>query len=173
MTFMRMAVLATAPLALAATPASATKVFTFDLTGAYSAQFSITKAAFGAPVDASVDGFIVEDVAGVYGGKAQRAPSITFATDAFGGGMTIELLSGAFAGFLGEQLFTGTTAMPVARTGTFTLRSDVDGALATLVVAQADAVPEPATWALMIAGFAAVAGAMRRRSAVRTAVRFA
>ncbi|WP_419809195.1 PEPxxWA-CTERM sorting domain-containing protein [Sphingomonas sp.] len=35
------------------------------------------------------------------------------------------------------------------------------------------AVPEPATWALMIVGFGAVGGAMRRRSAVRTNVSFA
>lgn len=35
------------------------------------------------------------------------------------------------------------------------------------------AVPEPATWALMIMGFGAVGGAMRRRSAVRTNVSFA
>lgn len=37
----------------------------------------------------------------------------------------------------------------------------------------AGAVPEPATWALMIVGFGAVGGAMRRRSAVRTNVSFA
>jgi len=33
-------------------------------------------------------------------------------------------------------------------------------------------VPEPATWALMILGFGAVGGAMRRRNA-KTSVRFA
>lgn len=34
-------------------------------------------------------------------------------------------------------------------------------------------VPEPATWALMILGFGAVGGAMRRRQSVATKVRFA
>ena len=34
-------------------------------------------------------------------------------------------------------------------------------------------VPEPTTWALMIVGFGVVGGAMRRRNAVRTSVRFA
>lgn len=35
------------------------------------------------------------------------------------------------------------------------------------------AVPEPATWAMMLAGFGAIGFAMRRRSKVKTAVRFA
>lgn len=38
---------------------------------------------------------------------------------------------------------------------------------------QAGAVPEPATWALMILGFGAVGGAMRRRQSVAAKVRFA
>ncbi len=37
----------------------------------------------------------------------------------------------------------------------------------------AGGVPEPATWALMILGFGAVGGAMRRRQAVTAKVRFA
>jgi hypothetical protein len=37
----------------------------------------------------------------------------------------------------------------------------------------AGAVPEPASWALMIAGFGLVGGAMRRRAAVRTTIRYA
>jgi len=37
----------------------------------------------------------------------------------------------------------------------------------------AGAVPEPASWALMIAGFGLVGGAMRRRAAVWTTVRYA
>lgn len=41
---------------------------------------------------------------------------------------------------------------------------------ATLFAVQAPAVPEPATWAMMIAGFGLVGGAMRRR---RTGVAFA
>lgn len=35
------------------------------------------------------------------------------------------------------------------------------------------AVPEPATWAMMIGGFGLIGGAMRRRSSVRSSVRFA
>ena len=41
-----------------------------------------------------------------------------------------------------------------------------------IAAAQLGGVPEPATWALMILGFGAVGGAMRRRNA-KTSVRFA
>ena len=37
----------------------------------------------------------------------------------------------------------------------------------------AGAVPEPATWAMMIIGFGGVGGAMRRRSKVRAKISFA
>lgn len=37
----------------------------------------------------------------------------------------------------------------------------------------AGAVPEPATWAMMVIGFGAVGGALRRRSKVATSVRYA
>jgi hypothetical protein len=41
------------------------------------------------------------------------------------------------------------------------------------VVSLAGGVPEPATWALMILGFGAIGGAMRRRQSVAAKVRFA
>jgi hypothetical protein len=41
------------------------------------------------------------------------------------------------------------------------------------VLASASAVPEPASWAMMILGMGAVGGALRRRSKVSTSVKFA
>jgi hypothetical protein len=45
--------------------------------------------------------------------------------------------------------------------------------VASLTPSVPGGVPEPATWALMILGFGAVAGAMRRRRSVTATVRFA
>jgi hypothetical protein len=61
--------------------------------------------------------------------------------------------------FGGPPLFTGTNAAPTFKTGTFTLFSE-DGR-STLTIA---AIPEPASWGLMIAGFGAVGFALRRRN---------
>lgn len=46
-------------------------------------------------------------------------------------------------------------------------------AFGTATSSLAGAVPEPATWALMILGFGAVGGSMRRREAVAAKIRFA
>ena len=49
-------------------------------------------------------------------------------------------------------------------------RLDASNGSASATVA---AVPEPATWAMMLVGFGAIGGAMRRKSKVNTAVSFA
>lgn len=100
-------------------------------------------------------------------------------------GVTFQVLNnqgGFFAGFLdaasafnnriqifGPQLFTGTTAAPQFLTGTFLL-SDIPRNFTTdplqvnyrLTVTDVSAVPEPATWAMMLAGFGAIGFTLRR-----------
>ena len=80
--------------------------------------------------------------------------------------------------FFGEQLFTGTTANPIFRIGTFDL-STRSRTFTTDPITPVDfririsqvvsAVPEPATWATMIGGFGLVGAALRRRAAPRAA----
>lgn len=106
-------------------------------------------------------------------------------------GVTTLFGDGAASGGIGPQTATGgyydsadrSFAAAGKYVGTFTLTSPADvrffiyddylgdnrGGISLSVAG----VPEPATWALMILGFGAVGGAMRRRSAVRTAVSFA
>ena len=53
-----------------------------------------------------------------------------------------------------------------------TLSSDGSSLATGMLSANVSAVPEPATWAMMIIGFGAIGGAMRRRNAVRTRVSY-
>jgi len=72
----------------------------------------------------------------------------------------------------GPQLFSGTYDMPGFAPGTFKLSGFSEGSTDGLLTISAvsGAVPEPATWAMLLAGFGAVGGSMRRR---RMTMRFA
>jgi hypothetical protein len=73
--------------------------------------------------------------------------------------------------FRGAQLYSGTTAAPTILNGTYTLTSYSNGVTGTLTITGgAGAVPEPATWALMIGGFGMVGATMRRRATQATAI---
>jgi hypothetical protein len=71
-----------------------------------------------------------------------------------------------FGSLFGTQLFQGTTAKPTLITGTFNVTNGFyPETIGTLVVSDiGGAVPEPATWAMMIGGMGMVGGAMRRRT---------
>jgi len=170
MTTRHMLMAFTAPIALIAAPADAA-IFAFNLTGATNAAFTIDSALLAPPAYADADTFIVDGIAGVFDGSAGTAESITFNVASFDGGLTIQLGS-AFLNFFGSQLFTGSTTAPTFLTGSFALLEDGDLDLpATLTIGEvASPVPEPASWAMMMAGFGIVGYAMRRRRAV---VRFA
>lgn len=72
--------------------------------------------------------------------------------------------------FFGPALFSGTTANPTFLTGIFLLSTqprnvptDVQNFDYQVVVRQVGAVPEPATWGMMLVGFGAVGMTLRRR----------
>lgn len=162
MTMKHVAMMLTAPIALVSASADAA-VLSFDLSGGYQASFNVDTDDLMPPAESGMDYFLLNDVAGVFGGVQQIATSISFNTLGTDGGFTIELTNGEFLGFFGPSLFTGSTSLPTFSTGQYALTSDVDGAISTLAIA---AVPEPATWAMMAAGFAAVGFSMRRRKSV-------
>lgn len=143
-----------APLAVAAVPADAA-VFTFTLTGAYTASFEVDEDEFLKPAD--FDDYFEVNATGTIGSRT-GSHIVAFNTTGFDGGLT---LGDEFTNLWGEQLFAGTTTDPVMRTGAFTLL--VDGQSGSVVSLNIAAVPEPMTWALMVVGFGAVGVAMRRR----------
>ncbi|KQT31992.1 hypothetical protein ASG29_09010 [Sphingomonas sp. Leaf412] len=78
-----------------------------------------------------------------------------------------QAFSGQFFGFTSSSAFTSVTLQGGTQSGvaeTYNLDNLRFG------VSAAGGVPEPATWALMILGFGAVGGAMRRRSGQGVAV---
>jgi hypothetical protein len=153
--------LAAAVLALSAVQAqAATLVFT--LTGAYSAVWQLDSN----PVPSLVlpGGFRVASVAGTFGGTAQSV-TIDFFAPSSSGGLIISAGGPNLANLVGPQLFTGTTSAPTFRTGTFALSNEFTGAPASINItplSPSAAVPEPATWATMLAGFAAMGAALRK-----------
>ena len=82
----------------------------------------------------------------------------------FGGLIDLENIYG------GPQLFTGTVNAPIFKLGNFALDNFGTGARLVISDPNALAVPEPASWALMLAGLGAAGWAMRRaRMRVRVA----
>ncbi len=101
----------------------------------------------------------------VNGAPASSATGFTFYTPADGGGF-----NSPTASYFGQQLFSGTLGAPTLLTGNFTLFSNnsLSTALGTLSVTSA--VPEPATWAMMLVGFGMVGATARyRRRATKVA----
>ena len=85
--------------------------------------------------------------------------------------------------FFGPQLFTGPTSAPVFTPGTFALTTeprnnpsvpDMRDFNYTITIAPlAAAVPEPATWAMLVLGFGVVGFALRKRRKAEVRVRYA
>jgi hypothetical protein len=158
---------ASVALATIASAASATSpIYTFTLTGDYQAEWTLpaspTNIFFG-------DGFEVEG-RGTMAGVPDTVAVFAFVGPQSGGGLQLNLLEdfGFFLVFdgAGDVLFTGPSSSPTFKTGTFSLtRRGLGVGTGVLTIAgQAPAIPEPASWALMIAGFGLVGSALRRRA---------
>ena len=121
-------------------------IFPFGISATFG--FASPVGTSGSPVGGSTFGYIVPGTScgfrqGGCGAVVWGAPSVfNFGN---GGQFSVELFDASFGTPGGADV-----------TGRFTLLSN--------------SVPEPATWAMMIIGFGAVGGAMRRRQ--RTAVRY-
>lgn len=87
-----------------------------------------------------------------YSTPLDSAPLIAFFTEAAGGG---------FSEFVGPQVFSGPTAMPTILTGTFVSRSN--NAIRATITDVAAAIPEPATWTMLLVGFGLIGAATRYR----------
>jgi len=136
-------------------------LYQFTVSGAYSASWQMDSAP--TPDLAAVGlGISFGDVSGFYQNAVSALADVSFFTSAMGGGMSIEDYYGGT--FLlvadGPQLYEGTEEAPVFSTGTYALTEYQGTAGYTLTIA---AVPEPATYGMLLAGMALVGVAARRR----------
>lgn len=160
---------ATAGAIAASNPASAAELM-FNLSGPNTAVFNLdfdpvmpdggTSSSFFERID-------FNNVAGVFNGTAATARNIRF-DNRLGPALVINGSPLGIASFQGDDLFTGTGANPVFKQGTFTLTSATLGGSYQLSISPvlAGAVPEPATWALLLLGFGVTGYAMRRKTKV-------
>ncbi len=150
--------------ATASVPAHAV-LLNFGLTGSRNATFQLDSNPTPTTSSTSVFGDQIQfaNVAGIYNGVVGTA-TIGFGTGPIFASLNVLTPSLGFTQFAGPTLFSGTAAAPMFSTGTFALTSIVSGS-STLTITQAPAaVPEPATWAIMVVGLGMVGYTMRRRS---------
>lgn len=117
------------------------------------------------------DQFSFNDVAGTFGGVAGTASTISFGNGIFAS-LSISAANLGFTQFSGPTLFTGSPDHPTFLTGSFTLINPFFGNGQLTISPVAAAVPEPATWGMMILGMGAVGYALRRRQKVTTRVSY-
>lgn len=148
-----------------AVPASAATLL-FEITGGRNVTFQLDSN----PTPSSSQTFLGEqavftDITGTVNGANTVIPTISFGTGIFAV-LSINAPGLDFTQFAGAgPLFTGTGSAPVFSAGTFQLTNPFfPTSNSTLVISeQVAAVPEPATWALMLLGFGFVGGAMRAK----------
>lgn len=108
------------------------------------------------------DQFSFSNVAGTFGGVAGTASTISFGNGIFAS-LNINAPNLGFTQFSAPPLFTGPPDAPMFLTGSFTLINPFFGNGQLTISPAAAAVPEPATWLIMLVGFGGVGLAMRRR----------
>jgi hypothetical protein len=157
----------------AAMPASAAPIL-FQLSGAKTASFTIDSDRVPDFFSSNIFGNQISynSVAGTFGG-APGVGTIGFGTSIFAqlniGGTALE-----FTQYAGPDLFSLVNSKPVFNQGSFALSSITSGP-ATLTISSgvAPGVPEPATWAMMLLGFAGIGFALRNTRQAKVRVRFA
>lgn len=161
---------ASAALGALATPASAVNRL-FTISGAPDASFELPAS----PVPDLVfpDAFRIASVSGTLNGNPVTA-IMEFYLAGSGGGVC----AGTFCSLLdlcGPQLFSGATDAPTFVLGDYQMTDFLGNPTGRLVISEVGGggtVPEPGTWAMLVAGFGMVGCALRtRRGLVRAGLR--
>lgn len=116
------------------------------------------------PFQNDADGLVYAGVASLQSGTTGPAFDIDFFSDAKDGGLRLtDADSGDIAAFSGATLYSIAGSTIRFNTGDFDLTPVSGGTPSRLTISTAAAVPEPATWAMMILGFGVAGAALRSR----------
>ena len=158
---MKILQLAVSALALASMPAQAA-TYLFSYSGDATATFTLASSPTPDFIDTDFS-FTISNVL-VNFNSVDTIEDAFFYTLGEGGGFGVFGLIDA----TGPELYTGTQSAPVFKLGTFETVAFSSGqaGTGTLVISEVpfvNDVPEPASWAMLIAGFGLVGATMRRR----------
>lgn len=141
---------------IAAVPASAAKLL-FTIENPTLADFQFTLDDHATPFSSTLASAMFIDVP-----SSQGLTILTVFGPDGGGGLSYD----GGPSYFGDVIYTGDVSAPVFHTGVFSLFDPFSGPTdATLTVTLAP-VPEPAAWAMMLAGFGMTGAAMRSRRKV-------
>jgi hypothetical protein len=153
---------------LAISGPAAASTYVFDITGDFTAHFTLDSNPAVNSFPGVDNTFWITNVAGI-------SKDVYFYTASIGGGLGFKNTNNSTFTFVtdGPQLFTGLNTAPTFSLGTFALTQFGGPARYSLTISDPNAVtgavPEPATWAMMLLGFGGIGFAMRR-TAKRTVV---
>lgn len=156
--------IASAALSLLAGAAHAT-TYQFSVSGDYSASWKLDSSVV-ADVGTSGIGFYLYDVLGSYAGAVSSVADLGFFNASVGGGLEIDDFAGGTTLLTtdGPQLYTGDESGPISfMTGSFALTEYGGSGKYTLTVSEVSAVPEPASFALLLGGLGIVGAVSARR----------
>jgi PEP-CTERM motif len=145
-------------------PANAA-ILNFTISGDYSATFQLDSSPTPLPEN-TVDGYLFGIADVPFSGSPSGLAGITFFHASATGGILINNGFDYLFDANGIQLYTGPESAPTFRQGQFALTglSTPGNFIVTI-----SAIPEPGSWAMMVAGFALAGCLIRHRRRVRVA----
>jgi len=161
MTLKRLISNAAVATALLCTGAANAALYQFTVSGDYAATWRLDSSTIPGVVFPGV-GFIYGDVAGIYENAVSELADVAFFNGSLGGGLSIEDFYGEQFLLIadGPQLYSGSEAAPAFLTGSYTLHQYQGTGTYTVTIS---AVPEPATYGMLLAGVGLVGIALRGR----------